>query len=368
MSNTEGDAFDGEFDDENEEFSRLVDVHLANYKAMLPEVIGQLQREWHDTQQALKTYWGEAFDRYDACFRAAYFTGNGINERHRAEALARQDRTYEVLARFQSWALLTASEARALIFTGHGGGALALSRRVLELAITGTFIREKSGDLAERYVQHAAFERWKWATEYETTAAALGENGLPPTELKALNDRCDELAAKYGKNYLSDYGWAAPALPLANPIATKPSFTHILQATNLKRLRHFYFYVSQHLHAGATGSTAHLQTTPQGRAFVTGPSDTGLALPASAILMALNQCTSVFALHELTAYKKHAIPAVQFATLRRLANEAHGAFTAAEARVADAQRQQDARACRQLSRMNEATNWTAARKLRAVLS
>lgn len=246
-----------------------------------------------------------------------------------------------MLARFQSWALLTASEARALIFTGHGGGALALSRRVLELAVVGTFIREKGGDVAERYVQHAIYERRKWTIEYDAAAIALGEKGVDSAELKALNDRCDELATTYHPNYLTDYGWAAKALHPYRP-DPKANFREIMDATNLKRVRHFYLHVSNRLHAGATGSTAHLEATSHGGAFVTGPSRFGLALSASAILHGLLQCTSAFAMHELTAYKDHAVPAVQFAALRRLVNDAVKVFYDAEARVAEAERQREA--------------------------
>jgi len=323
-------------------FRQRVDAHRANYEGIVPEVVGQLRQEWDDAQRGLVAFYDEAFYRYDACFRAAYLTGHGIVVRHRQEAVARQDRALEVLARLQSRALLTASEGRALIFTGHGGGAMALARRALELAVIGTFIVERGGDVAERYINHDAYERRKLAVEYNATATALGEPGLDPAEFQALTDRCDELARQYQHpNYLTDWGWAAKALHPDSP-NPKADFRKIMQATELKRFRPLYLQLSDHVHAGAGGSAAHIVQTPNGPRFLTGPNRLGLSQPAKAILYGLLQCTSALAQHELTAYQEHAVPVVQFATLRRLANEAAAAFDAAEARVVEAMRGQDA--------------------------
>ncbi len=312
---------------------------LERYKRQLPEILGQWRAERSDFQRQLVAHWGSAFDLYDACYRLAFFAGHGINERHRAAAYARQDRVYEVLARLHSSACLTASEVRALVFTGHGGGALAVSRKALELAVIGTFVRERGQDVAERYVKHATYERLKWAEEYDAAATALGEQPHDPTELWRLRERCAELEREYGKNYLSDYGWAAGTLKPDKP-NYRPTLKDIEEATDLKRLRHFYRHVSQRLHAGATGSAAHFYPTPQGGAYNTGPSDTGLALPASATLRALAHCTSVFAMHELNAYKDHGRPVVQFMALSRLTKEANAAFNAIEENLAAAQRSQ----------------------------
>ncbi len=312
---------------------------LERYKRQLPEILGQWRAERSDFQRQLVAHWGAAFDLYDACYRLAFFAGHGINERHQAAAYTRQDRVYEVLARLHSWACLTASEVRALVFTGHGGGAQALSRRALELAVIGTFVRERGRDVAERYVKHATYERLKWAEEYDAAATALGEEPYDPAELRRLRERCAELEREYGKNYLSDYGWAAGTLKPDKP-KYKPTFKDIEEAADLKRARHFYRHVSQRLHVGATGSAAHLYPTPQGEAYNTGPSDIGLALPASAMLTALVYCTSVFAIHALDAYQDRVEPIVQFTALRQLTEEANEAFNAVEAKLAEARRPQ----------------------------
>src|SRR5207302_7406126 len=120
-------------------------------------------------------------------------------------------------------------------------------------------------------------------------------------------------------------------------------FRDIMQATNLRQVRHFYMIASQRVHAGATGSAAHIQATPHGGAYLTGPGDTGLALPASATLRALVQCTGEFATHALAAYEARPEPVVQFMTLRRLANEAGAAFDAVETKLAEARRGQGLR-------------------------
>ena len=111
------------------------------------------------SQYIIDSRWREAFAHYDLCYQLAYTIGHGINERLKVAASSRNDRVFQVLARLHSWALLTASETRALVFTGHGGGALALSRTAFEQAVIATFIQERGQDVAERFLKHGPAEQ-----------------------------------------------------------------------------------------------------------------------------------------------------------------------------------------------------------------
>ena len=140
------------------------------------------------------------------------------------------------------------------------------------------------------------------------------------------------MAQKYGKNYLHDYGWAARALDPTNP-KLNPVYKDIERTTNIKEIRHYYLLASQRIHAGASGSGAHLYPTATGGGYNTGPADTGLALPAVSTLMALQQTLSAFGLCALNDYDD-AQPVVQFMALRRLTSEAADALNGTERTIA----------------------------------
>lgn len=308
--------------------TEAAEAALANIQTNALSILADFHAMRARQQFVIDARWSEPFAHYDFCYQLAYSIGHGINERNRAAAAVRNDRVFEVLARLHSWALLTASEVRALVLTGHGGGALALSRTALEQAVIANFICEQGDDVAERYIHHSAYEQRKWAIEYDETATALGEDGFDPAELKALNERCSELATKYHPNYLTDYGWAAKALHPASP-NPKSNFREIMKATDIGRIRHFYLVASHRVHASASGSGAHLYPSATGGAYVTGPSDIHLALPATATLFALQQTSAAFATHALQEYDDRQ-PTVEFMVLRRLTNEAADVFNGVE--------------------------------------
>ena len=94
-------------DDMDEAARRHLEAQLRAYKAKLREILAQSRRDLDNAQRTLHAYWSEAFKHYDVCFNTAYEFSHDIKERHRAEAEADPGRTFELLARFQSWALLT---------------------------------------------------------------------------------------------------------------------------------------------------------------------------------------------------------------------------------------------------------------------
>lgn len=310
----------------------LAGTVVDEYRRKALPLLAEAEAKRAHFQYLLNAYWDEAFAHYDLSYRLAYDIGHGINERNRAAASSRKDRVFEVLARLHSWALLTASEVRALVTTGHGGGALALSRTAMEQATIATFIQERGQDVADRFLKHGPYEERKRIQEYNKAATALGEKTYDATELARIEKECADLARDYGNNYLGPYGWAANTLFPGRPDST-PNYRHVEEATNIKQIRHYYVLASTRIHAGATGSGAHLYRASWGGGYNTGPSNTRLALPASSTLMALLQCAAAFSTHALKEYGDRQ-PTAQFMALRRLNQEAVASFNRIEQALA----------------------------------
>src|SRR5664280_890309 len=94
------------------------------------------------------------------------------------------------------------------------------------------------------YLLHAGVESHKAAMQYQEHCSSLGCEPLTPRELAHFKSGYDKLKARFGKNYLKDYGWAAATLK-----KDSPTFRDIEESVGLDRLRPFYRMANQNVHA-----------------------------------------------------------------------------------------------------------------------
>ncbi len=310
------------------ELEAAVTELVAQYKQAMPAHLVQMQTGRAESDARLRALWWPAFDLYDLCAIAAFNAGSEFNERHREQAMARQDFVFEVLMRLHTRACLTASEVRALLFTGHPLGALARWRTLHELAVVAHFIHERGGDVAERFLKHERIDEWRWVKDYDEAATSQGLPSVDPETMTRLTNEHDALCQQFGRGFDSDYGWAAHALKPESP-NHRPSFKEVEANVDLAGARPFYREASQGIHSGAAGAGSHIFITAAGRVHVAGPTNVGLARPGSATLMALLQCTTAFLLLGPEQYSDDSQVVVLYA-LGRLIGEANAMFYAVE--------------------------------------
>lgn len=241
----------------------------------------------------LQRRWMKAIDLFDLTAQLALDAGSNFNGSHRPQASADTDFVFEALCRLHARACLTTSEVRALLVSGHATGAMARWRTLHELAVVAFFIKERGGDVAERYLLHAAIESAKAGEEYQDSAVDLGNDPLTDEELASLRRRKDDLIKRFGAPFGEQYGWAASSLS-----NKRPNFSEIEQAVQLQHARGYYRMASLGVHSSARGSYADLgqsQNSPMRPMELTaGPSNAGLADPAIRTLFSLFQCTILF--------------------------------------------------------------------------
>ncbi|MDB5936353.1 MAG: hypothetical protein JWQ01_3697, partial [Massilia sp.] len=161
-------------------------------------------------------------------------------------------------------------------------------RTIHELAVTAMFISEHGKPVAERYAAHLAADSIKTARQYQKFASVLGYRPIGPKEQKRLDKEAQELAQKFGKTFLNDYGWAADALKIS-----QPTFASIEAAVNLDRFRPYFKLASGTVHAGAKGTYHRLGVLDDRDLILVGSSNVGLEEAGRLVTISLNHITMV---------------------------------------------------------------------------
>jgi hypothetical protein len=128
---------------------------------------------------------------------------------------------------------------------------------------------------------------YKAAKQYNQYYTRLGVEKIADSEMALIEGEYLELIDKYGKNYSSDYGWAAATLKLA-----RPTFRDIEASVELDHIRPYYKSASANIHANPAGVFKRLGLFPEEDILLAGPSNIGLSDPAQSTAISLTQITT----------------------------------------------------------------------------
>lgn len=296
-----------------------VEQALAGLMRSAPTLLAEMRDYRKGFEERLRERWGEAFDLYDLTLQLATESGERFNATHRPDAVASNDLAFEALARIHARACLAASEVRSLLAGGYATGANARWRTLHELAVSAFFIRERGGDVAERYLLHQAIDTAKAADEYQRAAPVLGNDPLTDEEIGQIRATKSALLDRYGEAFSGHYGWAAAALA-----KQRPNFADLERAAGLGHIRGWYQMASYGVHPAAKGSYFDLGLMGDSRTLLAGPSNAGLADPGHHALISLVQCSLAFV---QSRWDLRAM--IEALLLIRLVDEAGAAFLAA---------------------------------------
>ena len=218
--------------------------------------------------------------------------GDNFNHDERENAVRTNDLVFETLARLHARACQVASEILTLLKAGYADGAHARWRTLHELSVISMFIRDNGNDVAERYLLHDGVESYKASKIYQENCNALGYQPSNEEELEKIKQRYYDLINRYGKEYGTDYGWAASVIDKG-----RPTFYEIEKKSGLNHLRPFYKMACNNVHAGTTGIFFKLGLCEEsGDILLAGPSNLGLTDPGQSAGIPLSQITTTFIL------------------------------------------------------------------------
>jgi len=244
------------------------------------------ERERRGFEKRLRQRWGSAIDRLRMFVALAREFGEGVNMGFRGQQ-AKHPHLEDVLTRLHARACQVAQEIVCLLGAGLADGAMARWRTLHEIAVVALFLSEHGEALAERYVNHQAVESLSAAREYQRSSKHLGHDPLPAREMDALSSQVDEVVSRYGKEFGTQYGWAAEVLR-----SKRPSFAEIERSVHVDHLRGHYRMASHNVHANPKGVFFKLGLLSEIDVLLAGPSNAGLADPGHSTAVSLLQVSA----------------------------------------------------------------------------
>jgi len=230
--------------------------------------------------------WGRALNLLEVAMYVALEAGQMYNEEHRPTAAKETDCQFEVLTRLHARACALASEIYTLLLGGHATGAMARWRALHEVTVVALFIRRHGNATAERYLLHEIVESKRGKDDYEACYVRLGYDPLDMQLTEELESEYRALLHRFGREFGSQYGWAAEVSGVA-----RPTFGGIEQAVGLDHMRAHYRMSSHGIHANPKGIMWNIGLLKGDRVLLAGPSNAGLADPGDCTLISLYQCT-----------------------------------------------------------------------------
>lgn len=184
-------------------------------------------------------------------------------------------------------------EVYCLLRGGYPAGALSRWRTLYELSVVATFLLEHDERLAERYLLHSIYMSRKDLRQYQRYCEELGFEPIEPEVVEELDTSTEELRERFGKPFLTRYGWAAEALN-----NKRPNFTEIAEAVEgMSKLRPFTNLASDVVHAGSKGLSWSLGTPDDAARLHSGASNYGLADPGQLTGNSLTLVTTALVTH-----------------------------------------------------------------------
>jgi hypothetical protein len=234
--------------------------------------------------------WKKALDLFETVLILGRQIGSEYNQQIRPFAAAKQDFTFDVLARNHARACQLTSAILALLKSGHAEDALARARTLHELHIIARFIFLHGNQVAEQYRLYSSVESLKAAKDYEKYQAQLGLKPLDPEAIPTLEKQVEQYRTKFGEEFgkvvhRGYSGWAAEALNKKHP-----TFEDLEAAVGFAFMRPYYQMASHPIHSNAQGLSFDLEGIGDRNVLPAGPSNAGLADPGS---MALTSFTIV---------------------------------------------------------------------------
>jgi hypothetical protein len=234
----------------------------------------------------------------------------------------------EALTRLHARGCLVASEVLGLVRTGHAAGAGARWRTLHELSVTADIIASRP-EIAERYLDHAAVQRWMDLKDYQRFATRLGYEPLSEMDMLEIERAKNAAAAKYDKHFVKREGWAAP---LFTPSRPPNGFRELEEIAQLDHLRPYYNLSSHSVHAGSRAGELNLFDRGGERFRLVGPTNVGFAESAHGALISLAQLTITLVLR---GSPPEPTGLVMTKTLLRLVDEAGDRLASTELLIQD---------------------------------
>jgi hypothetical protein len=214
-----------------------------------------------------------------------------VRESHRRKH--KNTRSRKLLIRLLVRACQVTDEILCLLENGFADGAMARWRTLHEIAVVAAVILQYGDEIAERYIDHQAVESKRSMDKYVACAPQLSYKPLSASAQAKIRKAHDNAIAKYGKNFQSDYGWAAFHLK-----KERPTFARLEEAAGRAEMRAHYQMGNDNVHAGIKSMYVRLGLLGDYDGLLSGRSNAGLTEPGQNAAHTLTQLAVLVCLSE----------------------------------------------------------------------
>lgn len=261
---------------------KAAEAMLRRYKASWSEWRPHAVEEIAGFRANLERRWGKGFDLLRMLIELSRDQGTAFHRRARRSRSVRNAHLNTALSHLHARAIQIASEIMTLMEGGFADGAMARWRTLHEVTCVAMVLSDEGDELAERYLAHEVVEARKGLGQYQRCHEALGYAPFSAREAKRIERGFDALIARYGKEFGSDYGWAAAHLGVA-----RPTFCQIEDAAGRAMMRSHYRMASHNVHAGAKGIAYRLSALEGRFSAIAGASNVGFVEPGQNLGLSL---------------------------------------------------------------------------------
>lgn len=316
----------------NEEIRALIKAKLANVLLERLKSRGldkleaskEIEKEF---EAAVLITWKKPLDLLDLLLNICLEVANEFTTEYGSGTSSKHSYVRSALAVQQANACLIFNEILHLLKSGFPSGAHSHWRTLHEIACVSYFISKHREDIAKRFLDYEAVERYFQAEAIHEHQQKMDCTSLPESGFKALKREFKKMGKTYGADFVKKvnypYGW------VPRTVLKTRSLKEIERSVGLDTFRPYYDLAGYSVHGGQNGLVFKLGVMKNKNKRVVipvGPSNYGLADPGKSAAISLGQVTACLLMADSGIKRLVVVEA-----LRNLVDEICDAFCEIEA-------------------------------------
>jgi Family of unknown function (DUF5677) len=257
---------------------------LRNLKSQWPDENSLQEADILGFCKRMEGRWGKSLGQLRMLLTMSREWCQEINIRKSHRRKHKNSRSRKLLVRLLLRACQVTDEILCLLENGLADGAMARWRTLHEIAVVAAVILQYGDEIAERYIDHQAVESKRAMDKYNACSPQLGYRPLTPRAQAKIAQAYEQVITKYGKNFNSDYGWAAFHLKKERPV-----FVHLEEVAGRAEMRAHYQMGNDNIHAGIKSMYVRLGLIGDYEGLLAGRSNAGLTEPGQNAAHTLTQ-------------------------------------------------------------------------------
>ncbi len=246
-----------------EELKKHIDIDkvageklLHEWKKHAPELLKKERKVFSDFLGELSEIWREPLELLEILLSTTLDKGIEYNEVYCKTQVEESQIIFHVVNKMFGRICQVGKEIHVLLSHGFADGAEARWRTLYELVVVASFIMRNDSDVSKRYIAHEVYDTHKAMKSYHDKWLEEGIEKVTKNELEEIKSQLDDYIKVFGKNFNSDYGWAAKALGKTEK--RKITFSDIEQSVKYDYLRPLYQEANSNIHATSRGAVIRL--------------------------------------------------------------------------------------------------------------